>query len=102
MNEIWGQVTATISAVHPPTLAQVKGACTVVATNANNGFGDMAGDSGSAWNANGIVFQQYTQYARPNTMNPSAPNISVLLPLAAPGLFVQATYQKCLSQFGVQ
>jgi RHS repeat-associated protein len=93
--------TATISAIHPPTEAQIRAACTVVAINSNNGFGNASGDSRSASNANGVVFQQYTQYPRPTTMNPSAPNIGVLAPLAAPGLFVQATYQKCLSKFGV-
>ena len=94
--------TATISAAYPPTEAQIKAACTVVAIGLNNGFGNGPGDSSSASNANGVIFQQYTQYPRPTTMNPSALNVSALGPLAAPGLFVQASYQNCLSSFGVQ
>jgi len=68
-----------------------------VAIQQNNGFGP--GSSQTASVTNGIVFQQNTQYRRPTTMNPSAPNVNVLLPLAAPGIFVRDSYNNCHSQF---
>ena len=80
----------------PPTPGQIQAACTIIAINANNGFGSAGGDSATASLANGIVFQQYTQSGRLNTMNPSSPNLNALMPLAAPGIFVQNTYYNCL------
>jgi RHS repeat-associated protein len=91
---------ATISAVHKPTESEVEAACTVYAINANNGFGSVGGDSASASIWSGITFKQDTQYRRPNTMNPSAPNILILGFLASPSIYIQASYQKCKSAFG--
>jgi hypothetical protein len=67
------------------------------ALNANNGLGLPTGGPPSSTDsiANGVVFQQYTQYARPTTMNPGAPNVAALNPLAAPGIFVQNSYYNC-------
>jgi RHS repeat-associated protein len=90
--------TATISAVHPPTDAQIKAACTVVAVNANNGFDIPAGSTtASAWN--GVVFKQYTQYPKPTRMNPSSSSVFAWGLLSAPGWSVQETYQQCLAAF---
>jgi hypothetical protein len=82
-----------------PTPAQIEAACTILAINQNNGLGAGAGDSATASLANGVVFRQYTQYSMPETMNPSAANVVVLGPLAAPEIYLQASYQNCLSHF---
>ena len=92
-------ITTSIRGSKQPTRAQIKAACAIVAINQNNGFGSGVGESGTASVANGIVFQQRTQYPRPSTMNPSAPNLAVLMPLAAPAIFVQASYSECLSHY---
>ena len=94
------QQLPVISAVRPPTPptpGQIQAACTILAINANNGFGSVAGDSATASLSNGIVFQQYTQSGRLNALNPSSPNVNALMPLAAPGIFVQNTYYNCLA-----
>jgi hypothetical protein len=97
-------VGSTVGAWHPPspppkpTEAQMKAACTILAINQNNGFGAGNADSGTASVTNGIIFKQYTQYPRPTTMNPSAPNVATLMPLAAPGIFIQSSYYSCLNK----
>ena len=71
----------------------INAACIGKAIGDNNAFGE--GSAPTAWNANGVVFRQYTQYERPSTINPSAPNVNALTPLAAPGIFIQNTYYAC-------
>jgi RHS repeat-associated protein len=92
--------SVTATAVQQSTWYQARGACTYYATEANNGFGNVGADSANASIWNGTKFQQYTQYPRPTTMNPSAPSILVLGPLASPSLYFQASYQQCMGALG--
>jgi RHS repeat-associated protein len=93
-------LTPSVSAVHPPTESTIEGACTYYATLANNGFGNVAADSANASIWNGIKFQQYTQYRRPSTMNPNAPKVLALSPLAGPSIPLQASYRNCKEALG--
>jgi len=84
-----------------PSPQMIKAICTIDALNANNGLGlptPSLSLSGSESVANGIVFQQSTQHGV-RTMNPSSPNMAVMGPLAAPGIFVQNSYVNCLEHF---
>jgi len=83
----------------PPSQQTIEAICTIDALNANNGLGLPApgvAPSGTESVANGIVFQQSTQHGV-RTMNTTAPNINLVGPLAAPGIFVQNSYYNCLS-----
>jgi RHS repeat-associated protein len=97
---ISGPQPAVFSAINLPTEEQVNAMCSVYAINANNGFGDAAADSANASIWSGTKFEQYTQYPRPTTMNPSAPTIMVLAPLAAPSIYIQASYNNCKAALG--
>jgi RHS repeat-associated protein len=106
-NVMYSQVTGpssldTISAYHAPipTVRAVHGPsaadCIIDALNANNGLGLPTGGRPSSTDsiANGVVFQQNTQVGS-RAMNPGAPNVAGLSPLAAPGIFVQNSYHNC-------
>ena len=86
---------ATISALEQPILTQdqINAACMMQAYSNNNGFDQNSAPT--AWNANGVVFQQYTQYRRPSTINPSANNAGAANVLIAPEVFLNADYHQC-------
>jgi hypothetical protein len=91
----FGPSILTIRGVGQPTPGQMQAACTIVAISQNNGFGSGVQDSTSASIHNGIVFQMYTQYRRPSTMNPSSSKVLALGVLAAPGWGVESAYASC-------
>jgi len=84
---------ASFSALQPLTQDQINGACGMIAYTNNNAFDQNS--SASAWNANGVVFEQYTQYSRPSTMNPNAVNANAYNIIVAPEIFVNADYHAC-------
>jgi RHS repeat-associated protein len=93
---ISGPSLPIVSAGPPaPTKSEIDGACQIYAINSNNSFDQLS--SPTAWNANGVVFSQYTQYARPNEINPDATNVNFLTPLSAPAIFIQASMSTCMS-----
>jgi RHS repeat-associated protein len=90
---------AAVSNQPANTEAEIDAACSIYAINANNGFGGLPFASQTSSVSNGIVFQQRTQSGNVNTINPSSPNVNALMPLAAPGVFVQNSYVTCRSQY---
>jgi RHS repeat-associated protein len=93
---IGGPEPATVSAVPTPaelTQDQINAACMIYAYNNNNGFDQNS--SPTAWNANGLLFTQYTQYPRPSAMNPSSGSANVFNILVAPQVFTNADYHRC-------
>ena len=89
--------TITSTRLTRPTKEQFIAACSDYAIISNNVFD--VGASQAASLGSGIVFQQYTQYSRPTTMNPSSSSIALLGPLSAPGIGVAAAYNNCMAAF---